>query len=76
MEITVRSFNMAISNRGIVADDANNLPPKNEDIEGALGTLDGRPGSKTASDKYQPLLNSTYYVRTPGGSSSITVTVT
>jgi len=76
MEITVRSFNMAISNRGIVADDALNFPPRNEDVEGALGTLDGRPGSKTSSAKYQPLLDETHYVRTPGGSSSITVLIT
>lgn len=75
MEITVRSFNMANSARAFIADDAKNMPPEDEPITGALGTLDGRPGSKTASEKYQPLLDSTLYVRTPGGDATITVNV-
>ena len=75
MEITVRSFNMANSSRAIIADDAINLPPLAEPIQGAVGTLDGRKGSATSSDTYQKLFNATGFVRTPGGDSSITVLI-
>lgn len=75
MDITVRTFNMANAARGIIADDALNAPPLSEGIQGAQGTLDGRPGSATSSDKYQPLLDASQYLRTPGGSSTITVNI-
>ncbi len=75
MEISVRTFNQANSTRGFIADDAKNAFPLAEPIQGAKGTLDGRPGSATSSSKYQPLLAETGYLRTPGGSATITVTI-
>lgn len=75
MDITVRTFNAANASRGIIADDAVNAPPLSEGIQGALGTLDGRPGSKTSSAEYQPLLAATQYLRAPGGAVTVTVNV-
>lgn len=71
MTITVRAFNMESSLRGVVLDDALNTT----DIQGALGTLDGRPGSTTSSDDYQKLLNETGFLRSPAGTVSITVNI-
>ena len=71
MTITVRAFNMETSNRGIILDDALNTT----DRQGALGTLDGRPGSATSSADFQKLLNQTGFLRSPEGVVSITVNI-
>lgn len=76
IEITVRSFTMSNSARGIIADDAFNSPPLTENIQGGAGTLDGRKTSATSSDAYQTQFAASYYVRTPGGDTSITVSIT
>ncbi len=75
MDITVRTFNIANATRGFIADDARNAPPQDESRTGALGTLDGRPGSVTSSTDYQSLLAETQYVRTPGGSTTISINI-
>jgi len=72
MSITVRAFNMETAMRGIVLDDALNTTTR----RGALGTLDGRPGSATAAADYQKLLNETGFLRSPEGIVSITVNIT
>ncbi len=72
MSITVRVFNLETSNQGIIADDALGTRP---DIQGAVGTLDGRKGSATSSDDYQPLLNETGFLVGAGGVTSITVNI-
>ncbi len=71
MTITVRAFNMETAMRGIILDDALNTT----DRQGALGTLDGRPGSATSSEDYQKLLNETGFLRSPEGVVSITVNI-
>lgn len=72
MSITVRVFNLETSNQGIIADDALGTRP---DIQGAVGTLDGRKGSATSSADYQPLLNETGFLVGAGGVTSITVNI-
>ncbi len=71
MTITVRAFNMESSMRGIILDDALNTTTR----QGALGTLDGRPGSATSAADYQKLLNQTGFLRSPEGVVSITVNI-
>ena len=71
MTITVRAFNMESAMRGTILDDALNTT----DRQGALGTLDGRPGSATSSEDYQKLLNETGFLRSPEGVVSITVNI-
>ncbi len=75
MDITVRTFNISNAFRGFIADDAKNDPPQDESRTGALGTLDGQPGSSTSSADYQPLLDETQYLRTPGGSTTISINI-
>jgi len=76
MDITVRTFSIENAVRGFIADDAINEPPLDEPRIGALGTLDGRPGSKTSSDAYQLQLAETQYLRTPGGATTISINIT
>ncbi len=71
MTVTVRAFNMETAMRGTILDDALNTT----DRQGALGTLDGRPGSATSSEDYQKLLNETGFLRSPEGVVSITVNI-
>ncbi len=71
MTITVRVFNFAVAAQGIIADDA----PSTTNIQSGVGTLDGRPGSSTSAEGYQKLLDSTGFLRTPEGVSSITVNI-
>ncbi len=71
MTITVRAFNMSTSMRGIILDDALGTTTR----QGAVGTLDGRPGSATSADAYQKLLNETGFLRSPEGVVSITVNI-
>jgi len=71
MTITVRAFNMETAMRGTILDDALNTTTR----QGALGTLDGRPGSATSSADYQKLLNETGFLRSPEGIVSITVNI-
>ena len=71
MTITVRAFNMESAMRGTIADDALNTT----DRQGAVGTLDGRPGSATSSEEYQKLFNQTGFLRSPEGIVSITVNI-
>jgi hypothetical protein len=71
MSITVRAFNMAVSARGHIADDALGTST----VRTGLGTLDGRPGSSTSAADYQKLLNETGLLRTPEGVVSITVNI-
>lgn len=71
MTITVRAFNMSVSARGHIADDALGTST----VRTGLGTLDGRPGSATSSADYQKLLNETGLLRTPEGVVSITVNI-
>jgi len=71
MVITVRAFNMAVSARGHMADDALGTST----VRTGVGTLDGRPGSATSSADYQKLLNETGLLRTPEGVVSITVNI-
>jgi len=72
MSITVRAFNMESSLQGIVGDDALGTTS----IQGAVGTLDGRPaGSATSSDSYQKQFDETGFLRSPSGIVSITVNI-
>jgi len=71
MTITVRAFNMESSMRGIIGDDALNTTNR----QGAVGTLDGRPGSATSSEDYQKQFNETGFLRSPEGVVSITVNI-
>lgn len=71
MSITVRAFNMNTANRGIIQDDALGTDPRRT----GLGTLDGRPGSKTAAADYQKLLGETGLLRSPEGVVSIVVNI-
>ncbi len=71
MDITVRAFNMATSNQGMIADDALNT----SDIQTGVGTLDGRPGSATSAADYQKLFNETGMLKSPEGVVSITVNI-
>ncbi len=71
LTITIRAFNMESSMRGIILDDA--LGTTNR--RGAVGTLDGRPGSATSAASYQKLLNETGFLRSPEGVVSITVNI-
>jgi len=71
MTITVRAFNIETSNRGIILDDALNTT----DMQGGVGTLDGRITSPTSADDYQKLLNQTGFLRSAEGVVSITVNI-
>ncbi len=77
MEITVRTLNMSNASRAIIADNIKEFSPYVENLQGALGTVDGdRKSSSTSSSNYQPLLDTSLYLRTPSGMSSITVNIT
>jgi hypothetical protein len=71
MAITVRVFNMNSAMRGVILDDALNTTTR----QGALGTLDGRPGSATSAADYQKLLDETGFLRSSEGIVSITVNI-
>jgi hypothetical protein len=75
MDITVQATGRADNIMGPIADSSINYPPKDREIRGAVGTLDGRKGTLGASTKASPRLALTRYLRTPHGRASITVNV-
>lgn len=75
MDITVRGFNINTSAQGIIADDARNFPPQDDDKITGVGTLDGRLGQSHGSQAKPPLLEQTYLLRTPEGVASISVLI-
>ena len=75
MDVTVQVTSRADNVMGIIADDAINAPPKDREIDGAVGTLDGRIGTLGASTASSPLLSLTRYLRTPHGRATLTVNI-
>ncbi len=75
MDITVQATGRADNAMGIIADTSINFPPKDREIQGAVGTLDGRKGQSTSSTKASPRLSASRYLRTPHGRATITVSI-
>ncbi len=75
MDVTVQVTSRPDSAMGIIADDALNFPPRDREIQGAVGTLDGRKGQSTSSEQFSPRLSETRYLRTPHGRATITVNI-
>ena len=71
VQVTARTDNVA----GIIADTSINFPPKDREIQGAVGTLDGRKGQSTSSAQASPLLSASRYLRTPHGRATVTVNI-
>ena len=75
LDITIQATARPDNAMGIIADDAINNPPKDREIDGAVGTLDGRKGTLGASTQSSPRLALTRYLRTPHGRASVTVNI-
>jgi len=75
MDITIQVTSRPDNAMGIIADDAINFPPNDREIQGSVGTLDGRKGQSTSSTQFSPRLQNTRYLRTPHGRSTITVNI-
>lgn len=75
MDITVQVSARTDNAQGIIADDARNFPPDDREIQGAVGTLDGRKGQSTSSEQFSPRLDETRYLRTPHGRATVTVNI-
>jgi hypothetical protein len=75
MDVTVQVTSRTDNVMGIIADTSINNPPMADDIQGAVGTLDGRKGQSTSSTLASPLLSASGYLRKPHGRSSVTVNI-
>ncbi len=75
MDVTVQVTARTDAAMGIIADDAINFPPNDREIQGAVGTLDGRIGQETSSEQFSPRLEETRYLRTPHGRATVTVNI-
>lgn len=76
LDITVRGFNIVTAARGMIADDAINDPPLAQDLDLAIGTLDGQTlGQSHGSQAYPPRLAETRMLRTPEGVANISVNI-
>ena len=75
MDVTVQVTSRTDNVMGIIADTSINNPPKADEIQGAVGTLDGRKGTSTSSTLASPLLSASGYLRKPHGRSTITVNI-
>lgn len=77
MDITIHGFNLTVAAQGQIADDARNFPPQGDPVDYGLGSLDGRLGEGQGAQKppLTPMLEQTFFLRTPDGVSSIVVQV-
>jgi hypothetical protein len=75
MDVTVKVTSRTDNIMGIIADTSINNPPMADEIQGAVGTLDGRKGQSTSSTLASPLLSASGYLRQPHGRSTITVNI-
>jgi hypothetical protein len=75
MDITVQATSRTDNVMGIIADTSINFPPKDREIQGAVGTLDGRKGQSTSSTQASQRLSLSRYLRTPHGQATITVNI-
>lgn len=75
MDVTVQVTSRTDNVMGIIADTSINNPPLADEIQGAVGTLDGRKGQSTSSTLASPLLSASTYLRKPHGRSSVTVNI-
>jgi hypothetical protein len=75
MNITARVFNISTSALGMIASAAKNDPPQGDGTQTGVGTLDGRLGQSDGSQIRPPLLEQTYFLRTPEGVANISVNV-
>ncbi|KKL66410.1 hypothetical protein LCGC14_2145290, partial [marine sediment metagenome] len=75
MDVTVQVTSRTDNVMGIIADTSINNPPQADEIQGAVGTLDGRKGQSTSSTLASPRLSASQYLRKPHGRSTITVNI-
>ena len=75
MDVTVQVTSRTDNVMGIIADTSINNPPLADEVQGAVGTLDGRKGQSTSSTLASPRLAATQYLRKPHGRSTVTVNI-